>query len=478
MALTKYSGGETDWFLEESDLFDIVSRFSHPAEERRRYAVYDRAGKRIFLKSFREEGVIGRMRHIFSPRGKTEFRVGSILGSLGIPTPKVFGYGTGRKNSVVIEEHVEGESLLAVIERTADRRPLLQALAGMLKLLSEKGVRHNDLHLDNILVSEGRLILVDLHKTKIKRAFARGDELSNVTHALATVYDDLSAEEKEFFFDCYEAEPLFRDRVRQVIMGLKKEWIANKKRRAFRDTSVLRVSGGYVYMRGAKDKAHGDFVKTLKRDRKVLVERFGDHIRKPYASRSRLNRAWENHVALAYLGSTSVPAPFYLKRAPLFGRGHIAMADLGAKGEELDRHLDREYDRMTPSARRNFVENIAGFLGSLLSKRIMHKDMKGCNLFVLEDCFALLDVEDILFGEPTEGALEKMLVQLNTTLPVRILWRDRARFLIRLAKPFGMDCKALFAKVGNASIERDVVYEGVAGLKRERFPRGRVPRKP
>jgi tRNA A-37 threonylcarbamoyl transferase component Bud32 len=468
--MKKYSADKIDWFLTEEGLKGVVEQFSHPENNKRHYEVYNYQGGKIFIKSFLERGFTGRIRHYFAPRGKTEFLIGSKLASFDILTPKVFGYGIGKNHSCVAEEYIEGQSLLDAMKKTTERRNILTGLAGLLRELQLKGVRHNDLHLDNVLIHGDRLYLIDLHKTKIKKDFNDADEVSNFTHALGIIYDDILESDRNFLFAQYHCGPAMRRKIEQEIARLKKNWIVNKKKRAFKNTSMLRASGDYVYMKGAEAKANGEFIAFLKKDKKVRVERFSDHIRKTYQKQGRLKMAWENHVVLAYLKSAAAPQAFFVKLPILSSNGYIAMEDLGDRGVELDRFLDGKYDNMDLSERKRFTEGFARFLQTLFRQRITHRDMKGCNIFALHDGgFVFLDVEDFVFQEIGEEALTRMLTQLNTTVPKRISSRDRMRFFLKLTVSLNIDKKRLFKNIVSESKKSDIVYEGVGGLKREQW---------
>lgn len=468
--MEKYSAGNIDWFLMEEGLQGIVEQFSHSENTRRDYRIYDYQGGKVFIKSFLETGFVGRVRHLFTPRGKTEFLIGNHLTSLGIPAPKVLGYGIGRNTSSVVEEYIEGHSLLYAIKKTADQSRIFTLLADLLVQLKLKHIRHNDLHLDNVLIQGDKLYLIDLHKTKVKKIFSGADEVSNVTHALGIIYDDISDQERDFFFTQHGCNHTFRQQIERKIAKLKKDWITSKKKRAFRNTSLLKISEGHVHIKGSEERIQREFIATLKKDKKVRIERFSDHIRKVYRHWRRLKAAWENHVALAYLGSGAVPQPFYVKLPTAFSRGYVAMEDLGHKGIELDRFLDGKYDDMSYSERRTFIKNLSEFFLSLFRQRITHRDLKGCNIFALHDGrFMLLDVEDIVFEEIREETLKRMLAQLNTTIPARITMQDRMRFFLSLTASLKMNKKHLFRYIEKESLENEIVYEGTSGLKSERW---------
>jgi len=467
-AMKIYSAGGVDWRLTEEGLRGVVEQFSHPGNKRRHYMVLDYQGGRVFIKSFHEKGFSGRLRHLVSPRGRIEFQTGSRLAALGIPTPKALGYGIGENISATVTEYIDAQSLLDMIKKTTSRDALYGLLAGLLEQLRIKHVRHNDLHLDNILVQDNRGYLIDLHKTKIKRSFNDADEISNAAHALGMIYDEISNKERDFFFQQYGCTEKIKKGIEKEIGRFKRNWVVNKKKRAFKNTSVLSVTDGYIYVRGAENEANGEFVAFIKKDKKVTVELYSDHIRKIYRHQRRLRTAWENHVVFTYLGSNAVPRSYYVKLPILSSDGYIAMEDMGHKGIELDRFLDGKYDTMTSVERGTFVDSFAVFLLSLFRQRIGHRDMKACNIFVLYDRhFVFLDIEDIVFEEIKEGMLKKMLVQLNTTLPKRISVMDRMRFFCKITLPLSVDRKRLLKDVVRESLESDIVYEGVGGLVRE-----------
>jgi hypothetical protein len=318
-------------------------------------------------------------------------------------------------------------------------------------------------------VKDGRLFLIDLHKMEIKGTFGLRDEVSNLSHALVSVYGDMDEDEKGAFFAVYGTDSARRS-LEKEIGKLTARWFRKKKQRAFDQTSKIVVSGSRLYVAGREGSALGSLVETIKQDKKVRVERYSDHIRKIYRDRRRLKKAWKAHVIFLYMDLPAVPEPYYLALPESNQSGYIAMEDLKGKGEELDRYLDRHYDAMTYGERKHFTDSLCGFFDSLLKWGIMHNDMKGCNLFVTgTDTFTFLDVEDFTFASLTGDRVEKMFFQLTTTLPKRIVMRDRLRFFVRLTASLDIDRKALFRKLLYKSAGREIVYEGKSGLVTEKW---------
>jgi RIO-like serine/threonine protein kinase len=356
---------------------------------------------------------------------------------------------------------------MAAFKESDNDPELVKRLASLLKKLKIHHVRHNDLHIDNILVSNKQLYLIDLHKMRIKRSFTVQDEVTNLSHALVYIYSYLDKDERETVFIDY-GNPGIREAVERAMERLAARWIRKKKERAFQETSKIVVRGNRLYRAGEEDRAIGELKSVIKTDRKVRVERHTDHIRKVYVNRRRLEKAWRAHVVLAYMDLSIVPTAFYVELPGDNPMGSIAMEDLQGKGQELDRYLDRRYDVMDAHERRLFAGSLAGFLLMVTRQKIVHKDLKACNIFALNDGgFILLDVEDIRFKALDEEALKRMLVQLNTTLPKRIGFRDRIRFFIQFISPMMVNKRAIYKAVVKESMRREIVYEGVGGVKRE-----------
>jgi hypothetical protein len=369
--------------------------------------------------------------------------------------------------SYIIQQWIAGKSLMAALKESDYDAELLIKLAELLKMLKIHHVRHNDLHLDNILAVDKELYLIDLHKMKIKGSFSLLDEVTNLSHALTNIYNDLDTHEREAFFAHY-GNPGIKETVGRALDRLAARWIRKKKERAFQETSMIVARENRLYRAGMEGKATGELTGVIKTDRKVRVERFTDHIRKTYMNKRRLEKAWKVHVVLAYMELNIVPPAYYVELPVENPSGFIAMEDLQGKGQELDRFLDGSHDTLSGHERRLFANSLVNFVLMLTRKKIVHKDLKACNIFVQNDgSFMLLDAEDIRFKALDEETLKRMLIQLNTTIPRRIAFRDRIRFFIKLTSPMVLNKKVIFKAVVKESMRREIIYEGIGGLKRE-----------
>jgi tRNA A-37 threonylcarbamoyl transferase component Bud32 len=476
--MIRLEGNGIVWHLNEVDgLPALVTEVREEKDRRRSYFSSETAGQGVFVKYFREKGLGGALRNTFFPRGKKEFLVAGKLLSLSVNTPRPLGYGIGKSGSFVLQERLHGTTALSAFDGVEDKGLLLDRLALLLKQLCAQHVRHNDLHLENILITDQTLYVIDLHKTVFTRTrFSQIDELSNLAHSLTMIYGRMTEGQKARFFEVYGNTSIRGDLERRLeVQHL--TWVRRKKARAFSDTSRLKTRGSRVYFRGEEGRGDGGPLHVIKHDKKVLVERCTDHIRKVYVHKRRLKKAWENFVVLSYLDlSRVVPRAFFVERGSALGQGFISMEDLGEKGEELDRFLDGRYDSTVSAERRKIARDLAGFFCELLEKRVVHGDLKACNLFVAEGGFVLLDVEDFAFRKAGREDVVRLLVQLNTTIPARIETGDRMAFFRALVRPFPFDKKGLLREVQRRSVASEIVYEGVSGLRKESWTDTRTDR--
>ena len=460
---------EIDWFLHDHEMAECLRDIKPGDISRRGYKVFSFKGGQFFLKSFREKGLSGLIRGKIAPRGKKEYDMGRRLSALSILTPAPKGYGIAKAGSYIIQEFIPGISLLHGLEISRDREVLIKGLARLLAKLKAHKIRHNDLHIENIIIYNDELYLIDLHKMSVKKVFTEEDELSNISHSLAMVYTGMTEKEKGIFFKEYGNEGI-REKTEAAIRAMRISWVEKKKARAFDETSIVEKKGNILYMKGMDAIGNGVFVETMKSDKKTEVLRYTDHIRKLYRNQRRLKKAWQSSVVLAYMGLNITPKVYFFNPPSFFSWGFIAMEDLKGKGEELDRFLDGAYSDMGIFERRVFIDRLASFFKGFLRMDIIHMDLKGCNIFAIKDNgFLLLDLEDITFREMDSNTLARMLIQLNTTIPVKVRYTDRMRFFLNITEGLRLNRKDVARVIARTSLEMEVVYEGVGGLKRETF---------
>ena len=144
------------------------------------------------------------------------------------------------------------------------------------------------------------------------------------------------------------------------------------------------------------------------------------------------------------------------------------MEDVKGRGLELDRYLDGRYDGMGFEERKRLAEGLAGFFLDMLNMRVLHRDLKACNIMALDTgAFLLLDVEDIEFRDMEREDFVRFFTQLNTTVPRRAALKDRLRFFVRFKPLMAGQARPVLRMVRKESLQQKIVYEGISGLREE-----------
>jgi len=103
-------------------------------------------------------------------RTRREAKLLEKISSFGFPAPKVLSVSEKEKKFTM--EFVDGERLKELIEGGGKVKELGKLIGGELALLHENNVVHNDLTTSNMLLSEGKLFMIDwglgYHTTRLE----------------------------------------------------------------------------------------------------------------------------------------------------------------------------------------------------------------------------------------------------------------------------------------------------------------------
>ncbi|WP_457608704.1 lipopolysaccharide kinase InaA family protein [Nitratifractor sp.] len=120
-------------------------------------------------KKIRYQKLIDHFRKLYHSQGFREFHSSRLLSKIGIPAPKVYGYGfslwSSEYESFLLAEFIPNKGTLReVFSRSTvkKRQSLFDELIHHLQLMINHGVYHKDAHPGNILVTEeDHLIWID-----------------------------------------------------------------------------------------------------------------------------------------------------------------------------------------------------------------------------------------------------------------------------------------------------------------------------
>lgn len=483
-------------------------------------------GRRMFLKRNRTKDSFEALKHLLLPsKAKREWEVAKEAERRGLPVPKPLGWIERRRfgllqESIYLSEAVKSEAVSA--EEVLKDAPsgVIQRFARTVRAIHDQGIYHLDLHAGNLLWDGERFLLIDLHRARILKGLSQEQRLRNMAQIFHSLRSFWGERERTFFLRGYlgddpsitEERGKALERVSLLMDRLQKRQWASRTKRCLKESTeftVLKVGEIRGYHRRELSaealesliERHQQFVKARTRElvkdalevsvtlfedggKRVAIKafrephalgRFKDRFRTPKGL-----RAWVAGNGLKVRGFPCPKALAYVEKGGCLGlREAFLIMEASDRGLEMDRYLCvRVFNR---HERRVFIQAFARWLSDLHLKGVYHRDMKACNLLVEEEergrwLFLPLDLEDIdLDTRIDEAKVFRNFLQLNTSIPGSVTWKNRLRFLGQYSRmnPVIRDRKAFLRRLDEASRRRGVVYVSPEGVVEERFPSSR-----
>jgi tRNA A-37 threonylcarbamoyl transferase component Bud32 len=477
-------------------------------------------GQRIFLKRDRTKDWMESMKYLLLPsRARKEWFVAYALQKKNLPIPKPLGWMERVQRGFVKESYYLSEAIGAGVSlfeegpQMRDRFPLLD-LAGIVRKMHEVGLFHKDLHAGNFLWDGGSLFLTDLHKASISRSLSLNQRLRNLSHLFHSLRSIWDRKEQIRFIDEYFKDILESEKKGEMLEKVlflmerlqKRQWRSRTKRclKESGEFSIQREKGVSYYHRrdyplASAKRGIGEHLLLERenpsslikhapevaisiledRERRVCVKQFryrGFWSRfKNLFRRSKGFRAWVGGNGLRARGVDCLVPLALIERRDWFGPlESFLIMEVSENGGELDRYLLKGFDDF--EQKRLFIKAFSYWLGRLHQMNLYHRDMKTCNVSVLEKektwSFRFLDLEDIRLDERVdENKVYRNFLQLNTSTPKIISRTDRLRFFRGYTDlhPIIKNGKAFLRGLIGESRQRGIVYVSPEGVIEERF---------
>lgn len=478
-------------------------------------------GERIFLKRDKTKDWVESLKYLLLPsRGKKEWFLSCRLRSenLNIPEPLGWlekGVGGFLKESYFLSEAIgSGVSFIEDAARAKAHSSIIE-LAKFLRKIHESGLLHQDLHAGNFLWNGDALFLTDLHSAKILKTLSLNQRLWNLSQLFHSLRSSWGERERILFVEKYfEGDPVYsqdKERLFQKIQAFmdrlqKRQWQSRTKR-------CLKESTEFTVQRekGVRTLRRRDFpmdriqrviakhqtllkekpfllvkhapevaVSILDDDKgKICVKQFRyPHVlgrMKEYFRRSKGFKSWIGANGLRARGIPSIKTLAMVERKDWLGRKEsFLLMETSVENQEMDRYILRGFKDL--GEKMLFVKSFARWLSGFHKMNLYHKDMKTCNIVVIEQegtwNFHLLDMEDILLDEEVDSKkLFQNCLQLHTSTPKVMTRTDRLRFYneyVRL-NPVVRNGKVFLRRLMEESQRRNLVYVSSRGVVVERM---------
>lgn len=392
-------------------------------------------GGALYLKLFREKGVGAAMRRLVADRAAREYAVLDHLRRAGVNAAVPVACGTHDGASFLLTREIPSAE---VLKDLLPNRELMAALGAFVRSIHDAGLRHDDLHLGNVLVSGSTLYLVDVHRSAIRPKLTRAERLEGLAFLVLSLHTLVSAADQRRVLRAYWGErpskALLLD-LRAAFRKARERYSADRTKRCLVSGREFEKSGGMMVRRPLTASAAKDAfkasplreVKSVGRRRLWLAtpDRF-------VREGPRAKRIWRNAHALA-VRHVATPRLWAWS-------GDKVLGEWLTDARPLNEFMERPWKARE---RRAFREALARFVREMHRAGVHHGDLKANNVLVrmgpsasatfgaaTARCeFFVIDLDRAEFFPevPLERRLSD-LAQLNAALGTPVTVGDRLAF--------------------------------------------------
>ncbi|HZL71130.1 MAG TPA: lipopolysaccharide kinase InaA family protein, partial [Planctomycetota bacterium] len=206
-------------------------------------------GPALYLKLFRERGVGAAMRRLVADRAAREYAVLDHLRRAGVTAAEPVACGTHDGASFLITREIPAAEVLRDL---LPNRELMAELGKFVRAVHDAGVRHDDLHLGNVLVSGSKLHLVDVHRAAIRPKLTKAERTEGLAFLILSLHTLVSAADQRRFLNAYWGDRPSKSQLvdlRRAFRKARERYSEDRARRCLVSGREFEKSGGMMLRR-------------------------------------------------------------------------------------------------------------------------------------------------------------------------------------------------------------------------------------
>ncbi|MEA2102088.1 MAG: lipopolysaccharide kinase InaA family protein [Thermodesulfobacteriota bacterium] len=419
-------------------------------------------------------GIFSRIRGVFNPNTLHEARMLKNMHASGIPVPGVEGHYRKGSASMLITEAIEPSRHLYEIPAGLQPSVMMDMARGLLL----QGFFFTDMHPGNIIIDPfGMPWLLDVYEAKeVRRITPRhvvalfaqvisqypmdGEKISTYLPGLCPKAGQSSMVRKIQTRAVDEKKRFVKRRIKSCIRAgsfTRRIDTRDYKAIVFKDSPIdidQIMSGHWENIQQKKG--------VLKYQAKTQLSVVDEYCVKSYRSSRRFTtpyamRSWKGLLTL-YFNGISVAGPVAII---VYKDQTSALITRILEYPDLDRYIFHAYASLDQRQRFFIASGLGKTIGRMHNLHILHYDLKACNIKVEKDTpgFYFLDTDRVVQSGPISGRLKlRNLVQLNTSIPLRVSRSERMTFIRAYADETKDAPRATFRKVWMSSKDKGIVY--------------------
>lgn len=374
----------------------------------------------LYVKRFPKE--------LLRDRAKKEAALLGALEKAHIPCPRLVAVARDKTGSYILTEEIPDSQPLADLLRHkgVDARRLIIDLGKLARALHDAGFDHQDFHAGNVLVRDGALYVIDVHRARRGRSLSRERRLDSVAFTAMSFVETRPLSDVLRFFRAYgltdDAE------IADAWQRLRKrhhEYYQGRQKRCFKDGTGFGVDGVRHFR---KDVDVEELRKTLlstprgtvRRTKAESLHKIGEYFLK-VTTAIRARRIWEHAHGLAVRG-IDTPRLHYWDKTLIAGEW--------VESVDLYDYVRLTYGALPRVDQLDFLFRLARLVRRLHDRGVYHSDLKGGNVLVGSGRLLVIDLDRVRFSldVPEKDRLFN-LAQLNASVTPPLTRTDRLRFL-------------------------------------------------